>query len=41
MEEVASRASVGKATIYRRYADRNELINSALETLNDDLPAID
>ncbi len=41
VEEVASRASVGKATIYRRYADRNELINSALETLNDDLPAID
>lgn len=41
VEEVASRASVGKATIYRRYSDRNELINSALETLNDDLPAID
>lgn len=41
VEEVASRASVAKATIYRRYADRNELINSALETLNDDLPAID
>jgi AcrR family transcriptional regulator len=40
VEEVASRASVGKATIYRRYADRNELINSAIETLNDDLPAI-
>lgn len=40
VEEVAARASVGKATIYRRYADRNELISSALETLNDDLPAI-
>lgn len=40
VEEVASRASVGKATIYRRYADRQDLINSALETLNDDLPAI-
>ena len=41
VEEVASRASVARATIYRRYADRSELINSALETLNDDLPAID
>ena len=41
VEEVASRASVGRATIYRRYADRQDLINSALETLNDDLPAID
>lgn len=41
VEEVASRASVGKATIYRRYADRKDLINSALETLNDDLPDID
>ena len=40
VEEVASRASVGKATIYRRYADRSELINAALSTLNDDLPAI-
>lgn len=40
VEEVASRASVGKATIYRRYADRNELINAALATLNDDLPEI-
>lgn len=40
VEEVAARASVGKATIYRRYADRNELISSALETLNDDLPEI-
>ncbi|MGB5018015.1 MAG: TetR/AcrR family transcriptional regulator [Candidatus Nanopelagicales bacterium] len=40
VEEVASRASVGKATIYRRYTDRRDLINSALETLNDDLPAI-
>lgn len=41
VEEVASRASVGKATIYRRYSDRNALINAALETLNDDLPEID
>jgi len=40
VEEVASRAAVGKATIYRRYADRQQLISSALETLNDDLPAI-
>ncbi len=40
VEEVASRAGVGRATIYRRYADRNDLINSAIETLNDDLPAI-
>lgn len=40
VEEVAVRASVGKATIYRRYADRAELISSALETLNDDLPEI-
>ena len=40
VEEVALRAEVGKATIYRRYADRQELISSALETLNDDLPSI-
>ena len=38
MEAVASRAGVGKATVYRRWANRDELIRDALATLNDDLP---
>ncbi|MEI8082868.1 MAG: TetR/AcrR family transcriptional regulator [Actinomycetes bacterium] len=40
VEEVASRAAVAKATIYRRYSDRQDLISSALATLSDHPPAI-
>jgi len=40
VEEVASRAAVAKATIYRRYADRQDLISSALQTLSDHPPAV-
>lgn len=40
VEEVASRAGVGKASIYRRFPDKQALINHALDHINDDLPPI-
>jgi len=39
MESVAARAGVGKATIYRRWPGKKELVIDALATLNDDLLA--
>lgn len=39
VEEVASRAGVSKATLYRRYAGKDQLIVDALASLNDELPA--
>ncbi|MGS0687000.1 TetR/AcrR family transcriptional regulator [Nakamurella sp. GG22] len=38
MEAVAARAEVSKATIYRRWAGKQELVLDALATLNDDFP---
>jgi AcrR family transcriptional regulator len=38
MELVRSRAGVGKATIYRRHAGKDDLIKAALRHLNHDLP---
>lgn len=37
MEAVAARAGVGKATIYRRWPGKKDLVIDALATLNDDL----
>ena len=37
VERVASEAGVGKTTIYRRYASKEELVAAALGTLRDDL----
>jgi AcrR family transcriptional regulator len=39
VEAVAARAEVSKATIYRRWAGKRELVLDALATLNDDFPA--
>lgn len=38
VEAVAQRAGVGKATVYRRYAGRDEVLAAALDYLRDDLP---
>ena len=38
VEAVAHRAGVGKATVYRRYAGRDEVLAAALDYLRDDLP---
>jgi AcrR family transcriptional regulator len=38
MEAVAARAEVSKATIYRRWAGKQELVLDALASLNDDFP---
>lgn len=40
VEAVALRAGVGKATIYRRFAGRDELLAAALDRLRDDLPSL-
>jgi AcrR family transcriptional regulator len=40
VEEVASRAGVGKATIYRRFATKDDLVVAALASLNTSLPAV-
>ncbi len=37
IEDVATRAGVGKATIYRRWEGKDELVADALGTMNDDL----
>ena len=38
VEEVASRAGVGKTTIYRRFATKDDLLVAALASLNEALP---
>ncbi len=38
MEAVRERAGVGKATLYRRYGSKEELVKAAIEHLNADLP---
>ncbi|WP_375513253.1 TetR/AcrR family transcriptional regulator [uncultured Nostoc sp.] len=37
IEAIASRARVGKTTIYRRYTSKEELVADAIESLRDDL----
>ena len=39
VEAVAVKAEVSKATIYRRWPGKRELVLDALATLNDDFPA--
>ena len=38
MEQVRARSGVGKATIYRRYANKDELVRAAMVRLHHDLP---
>ena len=38
MEQVRSRSGVGKATIYRRYANKDELVRAAMVHLHHELP---
>jgi AcrR family transcriptional regulator len=40
IEAVALRAGVGKATIYRRYDGRDDVLAAALDQLRDDTPAV-
>ena len=40
VEAVAQRAGVGKATIYRRFDGRDDLLGAALDHLRDDMPAL-
>ena len=40
MEAVAAKAEVSKATIYRRWANKRELVIESLATLNDDFPEV-
>lgn len=41
VEAVAARAQVGKATIYRRWQSKKELVAEALRQLSDDVPVPD
>ena len=41
MEAVRERAGVGKATLYRRYGSKDELVRAAIKHLNYDLPLPD
>jgi AcrR family transcriptional regulator len=41
MEEVAVRAGVGKATIYRRWPSKAELVMEALQYFQEEIPIID
>jgi AcrR family transcriptional regulator len=41
MESVRERAGVGKATLYRRYGSKDELVRAAIKHLNYDLPLPD
>ncbi|HVQ17921.1 MAG TPA: TetR/AcrR family transcriptional regulator [Actinomycetes bacterium] len=38
VEAVAAKAGVGKATIYRRWASKDDLVGDALATMIDDMP---
>ena len=40
LEAVAARAGVGKATIYRRWPGKRELVGDALATLNEGMPEV-
>jgi len=41
VEAVAARAAVGKATIYRRWSSKEDLVGAAIATLRPELPPID
>lgn len=41
VEQVRARSGVGKATIYRRYANKDELVRAAMVHLHHDLPEPD
>jgi AcrR family transcriptional regulator len=41
MEGVATRAGVGKATIYRRWSSKQELVRDAIVSMHEDFTAID
>ena len=38
MERVRERSGVGKATLYRRYGSKEELVRAAIVHLNSDIP---
>jgi AcrR family transcriptional regulator len=41
MEQVRARAGVGKATLYRRYGSKQELVSEAIRHLNQEIPLPD
>jgi AcrR family transcriptional regulator len=41
MEEVRARAGVGKATLYRRYGSKQELVTAAVRHVNQEIPVPD
>ena len=41
MERVRERSGVGKATLYRRYGSKEELVRAAIVHLNSDIPMPD